>query len=67
VDLCTSALKKDEKTYCFDDDWIFHTFAQTTLKSAEKTTELNEVAIIRTKNGRTESRSNHFNFSSSLV
>jgi hypothetical protein len=47
---------------CFDDDWKFYTLsAQTTLKKFLKTTELNEVAIIRTKkSGRTESRSNHF-------
>jgi hypothetical protein len=31
---------------CFDDDWNFYTLSQTT---SEKTTELNEVAIIRTK------------------
>jgi hypothetical protein len=54
---------KDEKHILdCDDDWNFYTLsAQTTPeKVSEKTTELNEVAIIRTKSGRTESRSNHF-------
>jgi hypothetical protein len=41
-----------------------HFLLKLLLKKFEKTTELNEVAIIRTKkSGRTESRSNHFNFS----
>jgi hypothetical protein len=41
---------------------VYTLSAQTTPeKVSEKTTELNEVAIIRTKkSGRTESRSNHF-------
>jgi hypothetical protein len=53
---------KDEKHIldCFDDDWKFYTLsAQTT---PEKTTELNEVAIIRTKKSGTEADRTIFNF-----
>jgi hypothetical protein len=62
VDLCTTWHKKRWKTH-IGLLWWWLVFTHFLLKlSFWKTTELNEVAIIRTKSGRTESRSNHFNF-----
>jgi hypothetical protein len=65
----TYALLKDEKTY-----WIalmmigsFTLSAQTTPEKVSEKKQLNEVAIIRTKKSGRTSRSNHFNFRSSLV